>query len=306
MSPPWANLAGLAIGGFFYGVYFALYVTSTYLLIRRSNGAHGSPLYRSTVFISGLILFVTVTGNFSLTICRPFLGFIVFLNGTQAASFFNDNSQITTTVQNVFAALSILIADAMIIYRLWIVWSHNKRVIIVPTLSLIGLTIALGITVQTTSKITDISQDKGLTPGLIFTLITNLYSTGLISWKVWKITKSSSPVHGNNLRDFVSIIVESAALYTIWAVFYIITHQINSDLQFVALIPLPAVAGIANALIQTRIGLGKTIQTTRPSQSGQGGTFSSAHLRMTTGRTNNDAEISRGDLLEMKPVGLAI
>ncbi|KAJ7022672.1 hypothetical protein C8F04DRAFT_1137404 [Mycena alexandri] len=265
MSPPWTNLAGLAIGGPLYGVYFVLYILSTYLLLQRSSGTHASPVYRSTIFVSGLFLFVAVTGNFVLTVVRAFLGFIVVENGTAAAAFFNDNSQITTTVQNVCAALAILISDSVIIYRLWIVWSRNKYVIILPILTLFGLMVALVLSVQTTTHVNSIAEDKGLTPGLIFTLVTNLYSTGLISWKIWNTTKNASAASGNNLRHFLSILVESAGISTTWATFYIVTHQINSDIQFVALIPLPAVAGIANALIQARIGMGKTVERTAPS-----------------------------------------
>ncbi|KAJ7446315.1 hypothetical protein FB451DRAFT_1412343 [Mycena latifolia] len=307
MSPPWTNLAGLSIGASLYGIYFLLYVTSTYVLVRRQSRAHIGPLYKSAVFISGVVLFICVTGNWILSMARVFIGFVTFRDGTAAPAFFDDNSQITTTVQNIFAALSILIADSMIIYRLWIVWSRNKLVVLLPVLTLIGLTIALILTVRTTTQVDDIAQDKGLTPGLVFTLVTNIYSTGLISWKVWNITKASSSVQGNNLRDFISIIIESAAIYTIWAIFYIITHQINSDLQFVALIPLPAVAGIANALIQARIGMGRTIDSrSAPSTSGPTLSSGQAHLRFTAARSGNfnDTVVSRGDIIEMKPVAI--
>ncbi|KAJ7722705.1 hypothetical protein B0H16DRAFT_1599973 [Mycena metata] len=265
MSPPWTNLAGLVIGGSLYGVYFVLYILSAYLLIQRSSGAHASPVYRSTIFVSGLFLFVAVTGNFVLTVVRAFLGFIVVENGTVAAAFFDDNSQITTTIQNVCAALAILISDSVIIYRLWIVWSRNKYIIILPILTLFGLMVTLVLSVQTTTHVNNIAEDKGLTPGLVFTLVTNLYCTGLISWKIWNITTNASTASGNNLRHFLIVLVESAGISTTWATFYIVTHQTNSDLQFVALIPLPAVAGIANALIQARIGMGKTVERTVPS-----------------------------------------
>ncbi|KAK7038429.1 hypothetical protein R3P38DRAFT_3350461 [Favolaschia claudopus] len=324
MSPPWANLAGMAIGGPLYGVYFVLYVSSTYVLVRRSAGAHAGPLYRSVIFITGLVLFVAVTANFFISVIRPFLGFIG--HPTAPGAFFDDNSQITTTVQNIFASLAVLVSDGIIIYRLWIVWGHNKYVIILPCLTLLGLLIALVLSVQTTTHVDDISLDKGLTPGLVFTLTTNLYSTGLISWKIWQITKASSAVTGSNLRDFLAIIVESAAIYTyilfassckrvafskclpsrVWAIFYIVTHQINSNVQFVALIPLPAVAGIANALIQTRIGLGKAIERTAPSSRSY--SFSNSGnpppLRFnTTGPHGNETTaISRTDLTELKPM----
>ncbi|KAJ7473142.1 hypothetical protein B0H11DRAFT_2236679 [Mycena galericulata] len=299
MSPPWTNLAGLAIGATLYGVYFVLYLTSTYLLVRRSGGSHSGPAYRSTVFITGLILFLAVTGNWVLTMTRAFIGFIVFLNGTAAPKFFNDNSQITTTVQNIFASITILMGDALIIYRLFIVWSRNKYVIVLPILTLIGLMITGALTVQNTSHVDNIADDKALTPGLIFTLVTNIYSTGLISWKIRQITKGASPINGNNLRDFVSIIIESSALYSAWTIFYIISHQVNADVQFVALIALPPVAGIANALIQARIGMGQTIQQIHLSLPAT--SSSSGPLRLTS-RFRSDAEASRTDVVELKSV----
>jgi hypothetical protein len=56
---------------------------------------------------------LTCVQNYILTIARAFIGFITFADGTPA--FFNDNSQITTTVQNGFAAIAILVADGMIV-----------------------------------------------------------------------------------------------------------------------------------------------------------------------------------------------
>ncbi|KAJ7253913.1 hypothetical protein C8J57DRAFT_1347887 [Mycena rebaudengoi] len=296
MSPPWTNLASLAIGGPLYGLYVVLYLSSTSMLMKRSSRAHTGPLYRSTVFISGLILFVTVTGNFCLVEARAFLGLIVVAGGTTPRTFYDDNSQITTTVQNIFAALSIIMGDFVIIYRLWIVWSRNRYIIILPTLTLIGLVITLILAVRTTSHVDNIADTKSLTPGLVFTLVTNLYSTGFISWKIWMITNAASPVHGSHLRHFVAIIVESAAIYTAWATFYIITHQINADIQFVALGVLPVIAGISNALIQARIGMGQSVErrhTSAPSSSGP--------LRLTTGRSGT-GDVSRNEPMELKSV----
>ncbi|KAJ7364666.1 hypothetical protein DFH08DRAFT_950231 [Mycena albidolilacea] len=319
MSPPWTNLAGLAVGGPLYGIYLMLYILSTFLLVKRSTGAPSAPLYRSAIFVSGLVLFIAVTGNWILTVVRPFIGFVVFLNGTAAPAFFDDNSQITTTIQNSFIVVAILVSDGIIIYRLWIVWSRNKIVIILPILTLLGLAIAFILTLQTTTHIDDIAEDKGLTPGLIFTLTYVLCSAfkmrGLMivyQYKHllhWQITKTSSPVGGSNLRDFLSIIVESALIYTIWTIFYIIAHQINSNLQFVAVILLPAVAGISNALIQARIGMDKTIETQHP-LTGHAQSFSysnsnsaGAALRMTT-HHGDDPLVSRSDLTEMKPMAI--
>jgi hypothetical protein len=38
-----------------------LYISSTFLLGKRSTGAHAGPLYRPAIFVSGLVLFIAVT-----------------------------------------------------------------------------------------------------------------------------------------------------------------------------------------------------------------------------------------------------
>lgn len=54
--------------------------------------------------------------------------------------------------------------------------------------------------------------------------------------------------------------MESAALYTSWVIYYTVCHQVNSNLQWIAIGVGPSVVGIANALIHVRVALGKTIE----------------------------------------------
>ncbi|KAJ7211773.1 hypothetical protein GGX14DRAFT_565001 [Mycena pura] len=283
MSPPVTNLAGLALGGFAYGIYLMLFAISMFVGIQ---APHATPFFRSPVFMLAIALFVGVSGNFALTIARPFQGFIFYRDGTAPAEFFNDNTQPTTAIQNVFFAFSLLMADAMIVRVRRARALRLPRVVVVPILSLIGVVIASVITIDTTVHVTDIALDKLVTPGLVFTLVTNLYSTSFISYKIWKITRKSAPLNGTNLNNLISLLIESAAMYTAWTVFYIITHQINSDAQFVALIDLPPIAGIANALIQVRMGLGKAVEMSRAGATGAGtgaSTAADTHSRLGAG-----------------------
>ncbi|KAJ7269052.1 hypothetical protein C8J57DRAFT_1509265 [Mycena rebaudengoi] len=81
----------------------------------------------------------------------------------------------------------------------------------------------------------------------------------LNSWKIWRITRAAAPADGINLMKFVAIVVESAALYTSWAIFYTVTHEMNSPLQNIVLMGMPPVISIANALIPVRVGLGTNL-----------------------------------------------
>ena len=75
------NLATVCLESFLYGVFFILYGTSTYLLVRQGQqkvAAEGlrsrtNSVYKAPMFLAALIIFLTVTGvsyalTFSMTI----------------------------------------------------------------------------------------------------------------------------------------------------------------------------------------------------------------------------------------------
>jgi hypothetical protein len=45
-----------------------------------------------------------------------------FLDGTTAPAFFDDNSQITTTIQNGFVVVAVLVSDGTIVGSLALLW----------------------------------------------------------------------------------------------------------------------------------------------------------------------------------------
>jgi len=59
-------------------------------------------------------------------------------------------------------------------------------------------------------------------------------------------------------RQFLVIVVESAALYASWTVFFGVTFYLKCNVQLVVVETTPTVIGIVNSLIQTRVGLGLT------------------------------------------------
>ncbi|KAJ7713982.1 hypothetical protein B0H16DRAFT_1702213 [Mycena metata] len=262
-SLPLVNLADLVIATLLYGMYLIIFVISIYLMAMHENPRREpgklAPLFKSTVFVSGILLFITITAHWISVVIRNFQGFIYVNDGLSVNTFFSDDSQTLSTVDDVFIALSVVIGDAMIIYRLWVVWSFNKIVIIAPVLSLIGLVICGIFAARATQNVQDIPNDTELVLVMVFTLVTSIYCTVFISWKIRQITRNCMPAGGLNLRDVMAMIVESAALYTCWLIYFSITHQLNSTLQYIAS-SLTIVVGIANALIHARIGMGRTTE----------------------------------------------
>ncbi|KAF7297484.1 hypothetical protein MIND_00982200 [Mycena indigotica] len=268
VSVPFANLLGLTLGGMIYGAYLILFLSSIYLFVngyteygpRASLSRRFAKALRSPIVIASIALFLTSTITWVMTVYRNFRGWIFFEGGAAPNVFFNTNADISETVQDVFLALSLTIGDSMIIYRLWVVW-RNPYIIALPVLCVLGLFISLIITIVETTRLSLIALDTWITPTTVFILVTNVYCTACIGYKIFAVAVATTGHVGNRkLTHFLAIFVESAAGYTSWALLYTILHQLDRNLQFAIQNTLPAMLGAANALINARVALGRAIE----------------------------------------------
>ncbi|KAJ7309276.1 hypothetical protein DFH08DRAFT_899426 [Mycena albidolilacea] len=260
------SLVTVAVESCFYGVYLVLAITSIALLLsRKARSKYIGSIYLSPMFIGAIGLFLSITAHWILTIDRSFLAFIYFENGTFPLGFYGDLSQLTETVRTGFLMAAPAVGDALIIHRLWIVWGRNKYVIIFPLFTLAGLTACgAGITYQFTQykpgqDVFSSKAGRWITSNAVFTFSTNLYSTALIAWRLWSQTRAIEACRGTrsrSLRSVLAIIIESAALYTAWGIFFFAAYQSRSNLQFIVVDCWPTITGISCMLIHVRVGLG--------------------------------------------------
>ncbi|KAJ7811648.1 hypothetical protein B0H14DRAFT_3150718 [Mycena olivaceomarginata] len=91
---------------------------------------------------------------------------------------------------------------------------------------------------------------------------TNIYSTGLIAYRIHKINTLASSAGltrvngGEDLKSVMAILVESSALLSTWIVFEMITYATKSPLEGFVLVTLGTVSGISFMLINVRVALG--------------------------------------------------
>ncbi|KAJ7184525.1 hypothetical protein C8R46DRAFT_1208715 [Mycena filopes] len=263
-------LATVLIDTFFYGIYLVLFVTSIYLLFTvQSRGMRQErSVWLSPVMLGGSILFVAVTGHWVLTIDRLFLAFVVVDNGANPAAFYGDYSQPTQILQSSLLLVSLAIVDALFVHRLYSVYSHNRKVMILPGLTMLGLILSTIGCIYSFSqfKVGDSVDDLAngwIIAESLFTVFTNFYCTALISWRLWRVQSILKPAGGRSLMSVIAIIVESAALSATWALFFITAYALRSNLRFLIDVT-PAVVGTANMLIYVRVGLGWTQQSSAP------------------------------------------
>ncbi|KAJ7266404.1 hypothetical protein B0H12DRAFT_1099535 [Mycena haematopus] len=260
------SLATVALESCFYGVYLVLGITSISLLLGRTARSRrgGSSIYTSPIFIGAIGLFCTITAHWILTVNQAFSAFIHFpAEGKPALAFYAELSQINHVVKTGFLVATITIGDALIIHRLWVVWGYNKYVVIFPAATLTGLAVCgVGITYQfarfkTGQNVFLSEAGRWITSNSTFTLCTNIYSTGMISWRLWDQARGIQPnVVGRSLKSVLIILIESAAIYTSWGIFFFSAYESESNLQSIAIDCWPAITGISCMLIHVRVGLG--------------------------------------------------
>ncbi|KZT10011.1 uncharacterized protein LAESUDRAFT_694554 [Laetiporus sulphureus 93-53] len=269
-----AELATICIESFFHGIFFTLSVVSFYLLFRRQKdlGAYGGRKQSDSTsrtrksirifLLAAVLIFLSNTVHWIVAITRLFKAFVYYKGGSAPSDFYADVSQPTELIQTSALAFTATINDAMIICRLWIVWAFNKEVVIFPLCTLVGLTVCGIGSIYQISK-THIGEDvfisalgRWLTSGAVLTLCTNVYCTTMIAWRIWRINSAVSGHRRGSLASVMAIIVESAALYTIWTIFFMVAYLARSNLQFVTSETWVFVAGISFMLINVRVGMG--------------------------------------------------
>ncbi|KAJ6454997.1 hypothetical protein C8R45DRAFT_1188721 [Mycena sanguinolenta] len=158
-----------------------------------------------------------------------------------------------------------LLADCVLIFRLYTVWNHDWRVIVLPVMSTIGGTV-LGIltVIESGNFIKDGGNSNAFVdfaiPYFSMCLVTTLLATILIVFRIFWLTRA-------RYRSVIEMIVESALLYSVTLIVYIalLVASATDNNDGYAQAILIHMTGIAPTLIVARVSFGLA----RPSSSWQ-------------------------------------
>jgi len=218
--------------------------------------------FTSLVFMGATALFLVVTVHWSVVIYQAFFAFIHLGTAATEAAFYEDLAQRSEVVKVILSFIATMLGDALVTYRLWVIWVRHRLVVVFPIIALLGLAVAcLGTMIELAKWDTKLggSFRREAKPmeliAWVLSFLANLYSTGRIIFRICMVTKAKSASE-SRLTWFLSILVESAALQTSWFTFLAITGFLGSDMQFIALDNFPVILAISNTLIHARVGLG--------------------------------------------------
>ncbi|KAF8205845.1 hypothetical protein K438DRAFT_1756592 [Mycena galopus ATCC 62051] len=289
------------------------------------------------VVISSTTIFAMCTAHWILTVVRYSHGLLSTPDIPSALHYFMDHSKIPQVIRIVLCELTLLVGDAVIVFRLWWIWNRDWRVALLPAFSWLALVdpppprlnlksfvrlmpplraspastrgsshlpffpsrrktvvgahpaacyrraralkLEFGhIGTAEPSGINDHASldSRGLpkrkvpvsaqhpgwpTTNWVLTAVTNLYCTALIAWKVWRTPQAVRGIGDGPFIPVLAILVESAAIWTAWLLFFAITNQTGSVLRLLATDLTPPVLAIATIFIYLRVELGSSSQT---------------------------------------------
>ncbi|KAF8064872.1 hypothetical protein FPV67DRAFT_1671177 [Lyophyllum atratum] len=259
------QLAAVLAESLFYGIYFVLLIQCTEALIFRAK-TRGENLLKPMP-ITAAVLFVTITVHWVLDLMLAFEAFIrptdpgycVTPTGLNPAEkVYLNLPDVKNVLTSGFYVLTTLVGDGFMIYRLYIVWSRNYFIIIPPVIMCVALSITGGmVTYLFSQATTPLFQAAGawITSCFVLTFLCNLYSTGLIAFRIFRSNKQfgrASVDLGSGVNKIIEILVESAVLYGICITLALGTYVGNSNVQFAVVAINGPVIGIIFCMIVAR------------------------------------------------------
>ncbi|KAI9059824.1 hypothetical protein FKP32DRAFT_1579158 [Trametes sanguinea] len=280
-----ANLVSTFIECTLYGIFLILAFTSIGLLSRRKKQALGLrcntsrlslwphrlalvfALIKSPLIAATVLMLLTNTVHWVIAMHRIFFAVINHETREQATAYVNDLSEGLEVGRTALLFVDMLVGDLIITYRTWLVWKRDYRVIVFPCITIAGL-IASGVgflhefkSLGPDSSVFVRALGEWILGYCVSTLATNMYSTVMIAYKIYAVNKLSKKTglmtaSGSSLTEGLAIFVESAALYSAWALFFVVLYVSRSPLQTIGSGCGPTMIGIAFTLITVRVGLG--------------------------------------------------
>ncbi|KAJ7736865.1 hypothetical protein B0H16DRAFT_110334 [Mycena metata] len=265
-------MAGDVVVGTGYGIQFMLWLNcARFLWGRRKSGLQAKILL---VYMTSMLLieslFVAVQAR---TVQMIYIDNRNYPGGPWA--FFLASQ--TAAVNVIFYATLFLLtflSDLLVLWRCWVIWSASGQtrvawvVTAFPTILLLA-SFAMGTlwTLESSQPTLSLYSALPLAYGTSYyaiSLSSNIILTLLIIGRliVYRrtLTKTLSPELASTYISLATVVVESAALYSITAILFLITYAINNPTNQIWLAVASASQQVANLLIVYRLAEGSALQ----------------------------------------------
>lgn len=261
------SFAGVLISAMFYGVVVVLFFQCVGALlypVDRPKGEIKWRLVAHTVAMFSSVTIYTTMNLDMLSTCyinnREFPGADITVPGPLGYQLFVKFGAIAITTETMFA-LNVWLADGLLLYHCYVIYTMNGWILAFPCLMYLS-TLATGtgfIYFQATRPFSTIENFAGPNFGAPFYTISfalNILLTLMIVTRIMLHSRNIRKVTGTVgglYKAIVTMLVESAALYTVAFVLFIGSWSVNSPVQLIFFPILAEIQVIAPFLIISRV-----------------------------------------------------
>ncbi|KZT28317.1 hypothetical protein NEOLEDRAFT_1058952 [Neolentinus lepideus HHB14362 ss-1] len=257
-----AVILSLSLESILYGASVCMFGATLWVLCYK----HASPRTTRFMIIAACALFLFSTMHVSTDIARLIIAF-VHIGSTNPGGielWLGRVSQKTYMLKTAFYILQTLTGDAVIasntpIYRCHMVY-RSYWIILGPFIlwcSVVAMGSAVLYTFATTS--TNVFARRTTIWVSSFwgsTLATNLTSTILLAYRIWRVDRSVAETRTNSsLRGVVRVVLDAGALYSVTLLSALIPFICKSEGQYVVLDMITPIISIAFYMVLIRVGL---------------------------------------------------
>ncbi|KAI0319942.1 hypothetical protein OF83DRAFT_695056 [Amylostereum chailletii] len=255
-----------------FGAYILLIVQSTYVLLSKNLRL------RSIQWMLGVtsLMYITSATHFASGLYDVVSS---FRQERSNAAFI---SHATAMLALICSSINVLLSDAVVVWRAWILWEKNKfvltscSVLFIATLAMAGFTVYQQ-SVPDSGSQNILESQYGLpnataaaaVVSLSLSLATNVWSTGLIAYKAWHYRRSiSAHFQRCNKKSMVekllTLLLESGAIYSCIQAAFVVTFalspQSESSITLKLIMPriVPQISGIYPTIIIVLVCFQKT------------------------------------------------
>jgi len=242
-----------------YGIFLALYVASCYVQWKKfSRGGNINHLMAFTTVFFG----ITITAYCILTNYRAMQAILFTPPGMTIYEYMDLPWPTLEVVRWAVFQFQIVVADVVMVYRMYHIYDRNPRVCIIPSITTVGLfVIACGLT----NQLRDVSTPERLKAGsnwttacFCVTIFNSIFTTFAITIRLWGVHRETAM--GNiQIKDSVvlrvmKVLIESSALWTTFVALNFFAFLAKSNLAITFLAMTSPAVGISFCLIIVRLG----------------------------------------------------
>ncbi|KAF8990036.1 hypothetical protein BDZ89DRAFT_1087302 [Hymenopellis radicata] len=281
MSPPWEDY-GLTVAdvqslmstvlhptilqAFCHGIHTSIFFLALYYIIESTQ------LTQKRMTLAGIITFLWFANTVILGLEWKLVDHLFIAHGTLLETEFNfafSTSDLAMTIAiDVLRCLSVLVADLILVWRCWVLYGGNLKVIAIPSLCVITETLSACMVIVSYVEDINIASASQVNWSLVYysmTVVTNSLCTILILFRIVR-----------TYRGIIEILVESAAMYAIIYIALLIAYAYEYYTASITIMTANyypqimsySITGIAPTLIIARVMAGQSRPNdswTRPS-----------------------------------------